>query len=55
MKANEKDSPWFMSEDGIRAHYAEQREAEDAAHRDRVKRINDDELACLEAFKNRLG
>lgn len=51
MKANDKEEPWFMSEVGIRGHYSAQREAEANAHRERMKRINDDEDACVEALK----
>lgn len=54
-KAIDKDAPWFMSEDGIRGHYAEQRETEARLHEERMKRLNDEENAFLDAYRARIG
>jgi hypothetical protein len=50
-----KTDPWFMSEDGIRGHYAEQRETEARLYEERMKRLNDEENAFLDAFRTRTG
>ena len=52
--AREQGERWFNSEGGIRAHYADEREAEAKRHADAMKRLNADELAFLEAFANRV-
>lgn len=42
--------PWWLTEQGIKARYAEQREEADKAHQALIKRINDEELQALAAF-----
>ena len=51
----DKPEPWFMSEAGIRGHYAQARETEARLHREKMKDLNDQELAFLEAFRARQG
>lgn len=42
---------WFNSEDGIRRHYADEREAEAAEHRRRMQRIDTTENDMIEALR----